>query len=269
MQKVRIWPYKFGSEGAKNLQLALQGAGIDCLRIRPEGTYRPRANHLIINWGNSQLPAWRYNWRLMLNDPTRVGYAANKLQTFKYLKDRGVTIPEFTQNPRVASWWVDQSNKVYCRKQLTGHSGSGITVARSLDEIVDAPLYTVGIDVKGEYRVHVFRNLNGEYKVIDIQKKRRRNEAIGEGSLNMDVRNLAGGWVFAHNNIELSLEAQEQAKAAVQALGLDFGAVDLIIEKRTEQPVVLEVNTAPGLSSPTTLAAYVEAIKCYLTHARH
>jgi hypothetical protein len=48
------------------------------------------------------------------------------------------------------------------------------------------------------------------------------------------------------------------AKAAVAALGLDFGAVDVLWK---DQPYVLEVNSAPGLSDPhsDTLTRYVDA----------
>ena len=72
--------------------------------------------------------------------------------------------------------------------------------------------------------------------------------------------------MYAVNNVEWTDEptkeaAYEEAEEAVLALGLDFGAVDLVLCKDTGLPYVLEVNTAPGLHSPTVLAAYVEAIK--------
>ena len=51
----------------------------------------------------------------------------------------------------------------------------------------------------------------------------------------------------------------EQAIKAVETLGLDFGAVDLILHNDT--PYVLEVNTAPGLQVDNRLEAYVRAFK--------
>jgi len=48
------------------------------------------------------------------------------------------------------------------------------------------------------------------------------------------------------------------AKNAVKALGLDFGAVDILV--KSEQPSVLEVNAAPGLGG-TMPAVYAKAIK--------
>ena len=44
---------------------------------------------------------------------------------------------------------------------------------------------------------------------------------------------------------------------AVKALGLDFGAVDIIYNEKENQYYVLEVNTAPGLEG-TTLIKYAE-----------
>lgn len=275
--KVRLWPYKLGSEGCRNLQAALQAQGVDCLRVRTDGRYKPRLNHLIINWGNSRAEGSARNWlidfgdrRIVLNHPINVNLASNKLETFNQLSFEDVSVPPWSIVKTRAEDWVIEGKRVYCRTKLTGRSGAGIVVASTVDELVDAPLYTVGIDVKGEYRVHVFRNtpqggafrnLNNELKVIDITKKRLRTEARDSGECNRLVRNLDGGWVFCHNNIDLSEEAQQEAIKAVGALGLDFGAVDLVIEKNTGKAYVLEVNTAPGLSSETTLNAYVSAIK--------
>jgi D-alanine-D-alanine ligase-like ATP-grasp enzyme len=47
---------------------------------------------------------------------------------------------------------------------------------------------------------------------------------------------------------------------AIINLGLDFGAVDIIYNEKNNRWVVLEVNTAPGLSGET-LNRYVEMIK--------
>jgi glutathione synthase/RimK-type ligase-like ATP-grasp enzyme len=60
--------------------------------------------------------------------------------------------------------------------------------------------------------------------------------------------------VSAPNTVE------EQAIKAVQALGLDFGSVDVIWNERHSLPYVLEVNTAPGLVG-TTVTNFVNAFK--------
>lgn len=50
------------------------------------------------------------------------------------------------------------------------------------------------------------------------------------------------------------------ALRAMAAHRLDSGAVDIVKQTRTGDLYVLEVNTCPGLSSPTVLEAYVNRI---------
>jgi len=49
----------------------------------------------------------------------------------------------------------------------------------------------------------------------------------------------------------------DEGLASVMALGLDFGAVDIVYNENDNKAYVLEINTAPGLSG-TTLEKYVE-----------
>ena len=59
----------------------------------------------------------------------------------------------------------------------------------------------------------------------------------------------------------------ELALGALTALGLDFGAVDILaclgkeIPRRLSKAVICEVNTSPGLECTQTIKAYVDAIK--------
>ena len=121
----------------------------------------------------------------------------------------------------------------------------------------DAPLYTKGIVNAGEYRVHVFAG-----EVILYQKKSRRVDedgnvitAEGEGA---DVRNLASDWVYRTGNLRRLERVEQLAIGAIEALDLDFGAVDIIMSPNGDV-FVLEVNTAPGLGNTETLEAYVAA----------
>jgi glutathione synthase/RimK-type ligase-like ATP-grasp enzyme len=88
-------------------------------------------------------------------------------------------------------------------------------------------------------------------QVIDVQQKRRRE---GANATN-EIRNTANGWVFCREGVEAPAIAVEAAKAAVEALGLDFGAVDIKCNRQGTRCAVLEVNTAPGLEG-TSLVNY-------------
>jgi D-alanine-D-alanine ligase-like ATP-grasp enzyme len=52
----------------------------------------------------------------------------------------------------------------------------------------------------------------------------------------------------------------DNAVAAVGALGLDFGGVDIAWVEKGDKPYVLEVNTAPGLTDMTG-GWYAQAFK--------
>jgi glutathione synthase/RimK-type ligase-like ATP-grasp enzyme len=73
------------------------------------------------------------------------------------------------------------------------------------------------------------------------------------------IRSHGAGWVYCVRDIRHIDSVYEIGIRAVQALGLDFGAVDVYFWK--DCPHVLEVNTAPGLSGATTISAYADKIK--------
>jgi predicted ATP-grasp superfamily ATP-dependent carboligase len=80
------------------------------------------------------------------------------------------------------------------------------------------------------------------------------------------IKSNTRGYKFAHvdaKNVNAALVAE--AKKAVDALGLCFGAVDCVIDANGKV-WVLEVNTGPGLEG-TTLDAYVAAFKKLLVKA--
>lgn len=251
-----IFPYKMGSASARMVAEDLDG-----LRVRPQGRYTPRSGDFVINWGASIVPAW-YERLLaltgtrLLNHPRNVGNAANKLNAFRILQQAGVSIPVFTTDMREAAGWIRQGNRVFGRDTLTGHSGQGIRVFSphptvTTDWLPETRMYVREIRNHGEYRVHV---MNGQ--VIDYIKKRRRNgERANQEQL--DVRNLANGWVYTRDNLRRLERIEQLAVNAVAALGLDFGAVD-IIKNENGEVFVLEVNTACGMSD-TTRDAYASA----------
>ena len=100
-------------------------------------------------------------------------------------------------------------------------------------------------------------------RIIDFAQKKQMSSATREErgvSEEPDghIRNHGNGWIFARGGVEIQDEVKEVAIKAVSALGLDFGAVDIVI---TPQGVgkILEINTAPGLEG-TTLESYKNAI---------
>lgn len=186
-----------------------------------------------------------------INNYERVAVASNKLSTFEVLKDKdGVRIPAFTTDRGVASGWLSNGVNVVCRTRLNGHSGDGIVLATKADELVDAPLYVQYVKKQKEFRVHV---AFGE--VIDVQEKRQRKDYDGE--VNHQVRNHHTGWVYCREEVQEPDGLRQMAIATTVALGLDFGAVDIIWNQKRNECYVLEVNTAPGLEG-TTVEKYAK-----------
>ena len=254
---IRFWPYKIGSAGAKELAKSM-----DALRVRSDGRYNPKASDVIINWGNSELPNWMpiamKRDSQFINDPTAVYIASNKLTCLRTLREEGVTIPLFETDIKEAEALFLNSRRVYCRTLLRACGGKGIVVAEKPEDLVKAPLYTCGIDKKRkEYRVHVFCN-----EVIDyVQKRKMSDEHIEERGFEFSsiIRNHDNGWVFARTDVALPDNVAVSALSTIEALGLDFGAVDIIVREKDPTAYVLEVNTAPGLEG-TTLERYKERI---------
>lgn len=246
-----IYSHNPGSQGAKALAEAL---GVR--RVRHTGSrVRLGARDTLINWGHAgALPDHVRNAGVVLNAPDAVRLAANKLAFFGRVGNRARCVPN-TTDAAVARGW---GTKVVCRHVLNGHSGEGIEIVEPGVDIPAAPCYTKYIVKDTEWRIHIYHG-----RVIDATRKIRNPEFTGEP--NWAVRNHAGGFIYARNSGAPSQDVLDQAVAAIQAVGLDFGAVDVMVSRVTRtQPealaYVLEVNTAPGLVG-TTVQNYAEAFK--------
>lgn len=244
---IKIYSYNNG-ESSKLLADAL-----DIWLIKHQGSrYRPRQGDIVINWGSSSLPD--LHPARVINQPDKVTRSVNKLTFFRHLNNTdGVRLPRWTTEKSVAKSWIDEGRKVVCRTKLRSSEGDGIVIAKTEAELVDAPLYTVYIPKRHEYRIHVF---NGQ--VIDKVKKVLKNDR-DRATANWFIRNTANGFVFQRNGIDVPRSVEEMAIRCVSACELDFGAVDIIVSK-DGLPTVLEVNTAPGIEG-TTVQRYTEAIK--------
>lgn len=245
---LKIFPYKLGSISAKRLARSL---GV--LRVKP--TYNARRKDVIVNWGNSNPPHFRW-MEQDLNKPHAIALASNKLNTFKTLQydNDFIHCPDWTVDKGMAKYWITQGDTVYCRSTVTGHSGRGIVIANTVDELINAPLYTVKTKHKDEYRVHVFKG-----EAIDVQKKKRK---LSGTSISNGIRNHASGWVYGRLDIDPPSELVDISIKAVETLGLDFGAVDIGHRLIDNKFFVFEVNTAPGIEG-STLDKYAKAIYNY------
>ena len=270
MARIRIYSHA-ASDTVNRLKDALVAAGHNAKKLRSVGgTYRGREGDIVLNYGSSQLAAATIGQAFCLNSPQDITRASNKRESFVRMSQAGVSTVEYTTQRQIAEGWVREGALVYARTRLQGHSGEGIQLVHNNPvavgdaggfpisaEVPTAPLYTKGVlGNRREYRVHVFRG-----KIIHIAQKRRRDGFTDIPEHSNLVRNHHTGWVYSTQNMtELNAAGKRNALRAMEAVDLDFGAVDIITNR--DDAWVLEINTAPGMEG-VTLEKYVRAISEY------
>lgn len=218
----------------------------------------------MVNWGVPH--PWMADMPGLVNSTRAVARASNKRVALQVMRAAGVPCPEERSihesydHPIVARsdrhrqgsgfWFIPSEAELALAQEqgwFTDHRanavGEGATHAM---EFIGSP--------SREFRVHVLFGQSHKLteKVFQADHVNADVEASG--------RNWENGWVqVAPQPGQDRRPIREAAKAAVEALGLDFGAVDVITT--SERVLVLEVNTAPRLVDPLsdTLGRYASA----------
>lgn len=232
--------------------------------IRTPESPTQRRGSVIVNYGCSTVPNWRFEYE-WVNHPTAVATSSNKLMTLNALKEAGVDHVQYTTDIEEArSWFSGGRNvRVYQRSNLRGHSGSGISVVESPDDLTRVPLYTRRFPAGREFRIHVCL----EESPVVVQKRpmsRAKLELLDIEDADPTVRNHANGWVYSENvNLpdDRRGHAAYQAIKAIEACGLDYGAVDMLYSVQQDRFAVCEVNSAPGMLDQRTQDFYIRGIK--------
>lgn len=246
MTRVRVLPYKQGSGGAATLARALGGKVLFVENSR----FRPREGDRVVNWGRSVRPDRFSIDTPIVNPPERIRNVSNKLTFFRILRESDADI--------IPAFWTrredipDAAFPVVCRTVLEGHSGAGIVIATSREELVNAPLYVQYMKKKDEYRVHVglVEGRKNPDKIISVQRKARRRD-VPDRDVNWLVRNYANGFTYAREDVRPPADVLDAARRALVACAVDFGAADVIWNEHQGKAYVLELNTAPGLEGST------------------
>ena len=208
------------------------------------GTRTARTADTLIRWGSRRpLPAAS----LVLNEPEAIARASDKLRAFAAMSSLSVVPHARTYAEARERWPVSV---------LLGRNRSG---ARGTDIVPYTPeqrpeqehaFYTPFIESRDEARIHVVQG-----SVIRVQKKYL---VVPEDRRSPYIRNYENGFRFSAPQRDLKQSRLDAAVAAVDALGLDFGAVDMLLVSEREH-CILEVNTAPGCS-PLTAQKYADAL---------
>jgi len=181
----------------------------------------------------------------LVNDLDAIRLASNQFLTLQALAQAGVPVPDtlFVNAPdgieEMPGFLTERPVVV---KQINGHQGSGVALARSraeLEHLVNTRLdKTQGLLLQqyiapaGRQDIRVLLiggKVAGAMRLTPPQGDFRANYHLGARSR-------------AH---DLSEAAAQVAVAAAEAVGLDIAGVDLIIDAE-ERVFVIEVNYSPG-----------------------
>lgn len=190
---------------------------------------------------------------ITINSIEAIKRTRNKLIALTILSNEGISTPEFHKRGE-----LEGSNGIWFGRETFHKKGKDIVICEQKDDGIEIlnnvsaekiTHLTKYIPVDREYRVHVMGN-----EVIQVCIK-IPDDNTHEKDM---IRNLEHGWHFAECNdwVNMYKKMKQMAIDSVNILGLDFGAVDIILGKDGKY-YVLEVNTAPGLDNKR-LELYVE-----------
>jgi len=183
----------------------------------------------------------------------------------RVLSEAGVPVPYFTDDWQEAIQWLKEENTIFGRNNQHTQ-GKDIALASWNKEdalptvhsrFFQRAYWTLKVPgIIDEWRVHVFHTANG-YRSIATGKK------VADTPTSPLIKSRRNGWKIAYNHTPPK-GLRPIARQAVEALGYDFGAVDVVQTQDNatqdwREFVVLEVNSAPGLTCNHTQNVYKQA----------
>lgn len=231
---------------------SVTGRGLkESLLTKRKRTNKKAKCDLLVRWGSTEsFPTLQA--KRELNSLEAVQRTANKLLMIQTLSTAGVPVPEFGTDDSNLEQCKDRSGNLYIRNKL-GVVRYGNDFNASTDLYFTKPVPFK----RREYRVHVFNS-----KIIGIYEK----VPLVEGSENRPKLFKSDTCKFVRSDPSVSRvdqESQSLCIAAVSALGLNFGGVDLIRNK-DGVCTICEVNSSPGLNSQM-IKRYTDEINLFLS----
>jgi len=190
-------------------------------------------------------------------NPRRIQYEygnlIDKCSQYRWFTSNSINCPEYTMDRTVAVNWLGDGNVVFARTLTRASEGKGIVVAETVDQLVNAPVYTKYMKKKREFRVHIFKD-----KVVQIVEKRKRSG--WNDPRDTRIRNTANGYVFCRDLLSPAPDGlAELALRASKVTQSDFKGVDVGYNEKKNELFVIEVNSAPGIEG-SNVNDYVNAI---------
>lgn len=183
------------------------------------------------------------------------GNLIDKCSQYRWFTANDVPCPHYSFDLATARDWIQSGSIVFCRTLTRASEGKGIVVAETVDQLVDAPVYTLYTKKKREFRVHIFKD-----RVVQVVEKRKRTGWTENRDTR--IRNSANGYVFCRDVDSLPSGLHEMALKASRVTNSDFRGVDIGYNELKDQLFVIEVNSAPGIEG-SNVTDYVNTILSY------
>lgn len=216
-------------------QVLAEALGLD------HGTTTGVRQDILLRWGTERRIEYRATQ--VINNTTAIERASQKYESLRTMREAGVPVPRASTSPQAV-------RAPFLGRDFSHTQGRDIVLCMQEADAERTPkdYYVEYVPTQREYRVHV---AFGE--VIKTSEKVLTDPSQSCGY----IRNHGHGYTFRQPRTKLGSLGQAVSVDAVRALGLDFGAVDLIIGDDS-QTYVLEVNTGPACNR-STAEAYVKA----------
>jgi glutathione synthase/RimK-type ligase-like ATP-grasp enzyme len=200
-------------------------------------------NRVVVRWGTRE--EFDTSGAIVYNKSLAIQNASDKKLMRKLLAENGVKVPK-----SVTPHNENHADYPIIARPSSHSKGSNFVVLLGRAEFIDhyhrnerhGWYYSAFYNKEHEYRFHVAHG-----KVLGIMQKPRPNN----GSIAWNRAINDDGFEYVNwdrlNDVPHLAEGAYQSTKAVEALGLDFGGVDVMC--KGDDAVVIEVNTAPSVST--------------------
>ena len=210
----------------------------------------PRIGASITYYGSAILRQFEMMGTFSLNDSTAITRSRDKLRALQILSRSGIGLPitSYAHSTRMTEQLIDMVGGAPCIiKLIEGTQGKGVILAetkKAAESVIDG-----------------FRQMKAHFLVQEFIKESNGKDirafVIGDKVVASMMRSAKEGEFRSNLHrggtavpVEISEEEATVAVNAAKALGLNVAGVDLLRSSRG--PLVLEVNSSPGLQGIET-----------------
>ena len=210
----------------------------------------PRIGASITYYGSAILRQFEMMWVYSLNESTSITRSRDKLRALQILSRSGIGLPttSYAHSTKMTEKLIKMVGGVPCViKLIEGTQGKGVILAethKAAESVIDGlrqmkAHFLVQEFIKESNGCDIRAFVIGDKVVASMMRKAK------DGDFRSNLHR--GGTAVP---VDISIEEAAMAVNAAKALGLNVAGVDLLRSSRG--PLVLEVNSSPGLQGIET-----------------